>query len=250
MNDLNSQLKLQSIIINDLKLHISRLENEKNDLLKNIQRAIKYCFNFEIFILNKIIKNSIIFQSYLNNNSNSDEIANNLIKIFDTATFYSTNQLFTDNDDNDDSPNETTLINNSMLNSIKSINTNPHRISTDSAVAIEPPSSSSSSSLSSTSSVWSLATTTTTKWKERNDELNEIDQLIIKYGGYLRANRAAKTIQLAFREYRLRTNYQKICEMSLKRCSMDFESTSRIRNRAAKMAAAAKPVITSLISFN
>ena len=40
-----------------------------------------------------------------------------------------------------------------------------------------------------------------------------------KYGGYLRARRAARTIQLAYREYKLRKNYLKLCENSLKRRS-------------------------------
>lgn len=43
-----------------------------------------------------------------------------------------------------------------------------------------------------------------------------------KYGGHLRCKRAARVIQLAYREYRLRKNYFKLCESNLKRRSFDM----------------------------
>lgn len=61
---------------------------------------------------------------------------------------------------------------------------------------------------------------------ELSNELQqkEIEYLNRKYGGYLRARRAARTIQLAYREYQLRKNYQKLCENTLKRRSLDVSS--------------------------
>ena len=49
----------------------------------------------------------------------------------------------------------------------------------------------------------------------------EIEILYRKYGGHLRCKRAARVIQLAYREYRLRKNYFKLCESNLKRRSFD-----------------------------
>ena len=50
----------------------------------------------------------------------------------------------------------------------------------------------------------------------------QIECLNRKYGGHLRARRAARTIQLAYREYRLRRNYVRLCENTMmKRRSLD-----------------------------
>ena len=60
---------------------------------------------------------------------------------------------------------------------------------------------------------------------------NTIELLHENYyaGGQLRANRAAKTIQYAYRQYKLRKNYIKICEnTSLKRRSLDMENLNKI----------------------
>jgi len=53
----------------------------------------------------------------------------------------------------------------------------------------------------------------------------EIELLYRKYGGYLRCKRAARIIQLAYREYRLRKNYFKLCESNMKR-NFDMHSGS------------------------
>lgn len=63
------------------------------------------------------------------------------------------------------------------------------------------------------------------KYELSNDlQQKEIELLNRKYGGYLRARRAARTIQLAYREYRMRKNYQKLCENTLKRRSLDVSN--------------------------
>lgn len=60
------------------------------------------------------------------------------------------------------------------------------------------------------------------KYELSNDlQQKEIELLNRKYGGYLRARRAARIIQLAYREYQMRKNYQKLCENTLKRRSLD-----------------------------
>jgi len=53
----------------------------------------------------------------------------------------------------------------------------------------------------------------------------EIELIYRKYGGHLRCRRAARIIQLAYREYRLRKNYFKLCENNMKR-SIDMLSES------------------------
>ena len=60
----------------------------------------------------------------------------------------------------------------------------------------------------------------------------EIEMIYRKYGGHLRCKRAARVIQLAYREYRLRKNYFKLCESNLKRRSFDMsESVSVVNGR-------------------
>ena len=63
----------------------------------------------------------------------------------------------------------------------------------------------------------------------------EIEILYRKYGGHLRCKRAARVIQLAYREYRLRKNYFKLCESNLKRRSFDMSESIKISdNRKLK----------------
>lgn len=62
---------------------------------------------------------------------------------------------------------------------------------------------------------------------ELSNELQQkqVEMLNRKYGGHLRARRAARIIQLAYREYRMRKNYAKLCENTImKRRSLDFNS--------------------------
>lgn len=69
------------------------------------------------------------------------------------------------------------------------------------------------------------------KYELSNDlQQKEIELLNRKYGGYLRARRAARIIQLAYREYRLRKNYQKLCENTLKRRSLDVTTSNTIES--------------------
>lgn len=67
------------------------------------------------------------------------------------------------------------------------------------------------------------------KYELSNDlQQKEIELLNRKYGGHLRARRAARIIQLAFREYRLRKNYIKLCENTLKRRSLDMSNQTSL----------------------
>jgi hypothetical protein len=57
----------------------------------------------------------------------------------------------------------------------------------------------------------------------------QIELLNRKYGGHLRARRAARIIQLAYREYRMRKNYEKLCENSIKRRSLEMPDPAVLR---------------------
>ncbi len=57
----------------------------------------------------------------------------------------------------------------------------------------------------------------------------QVECLNRKYGGHLRARRAARTIQLAYREYRMRRNYMRLCENTMmKRRSLDVIAGANI----------------------
>lgn len=72
----------------------------------------------------------------------------------------------------------------------------------------------------------------------------EIEMIYRKYGGHLRCKRAARVIQLAYREYRLRKNYFKLCESNLKRRSFDMsEPISSDRDFENKYAKVNRPVL-------
>jgi hypothetical protein len=100
------------------------------------------------------------------------------------------------------------------------------------------PLSSTSSSNSSLKTDESLtATKSNLKYELSNDlKQKEIEYLNRKYGGYLRARRAARTIQLAYRQYKLKKNYEKLFEQNLRRRSVDVmllnhsESKMNIKN--------------------
>ena len=64
------------------------------------------------------------------------------------------------------------------------------------------------------------------KYEMSNDlHQKQIEILNRKYGGHLRARRAARIIQLAYRAYKLRKNYVKICEINMKRRSVDLTAS-------------------------
>lgn len=64
------------------------------------------------------------------------------------------------------------------------------------------------------------------KYELSNDlQQKQIELLNRKYGGHLRARRAARTIQLAYRQYRMRKNYLRLCENNMKRRSLDISNT-------------------------
>lgn len=67
------------------------------------------------------------------------------------------------------------------------------------------------------------------KYELSNDlQQKQIEMLNRKYGGHLRARRAARIIQLAFREYRMRKNYIKLCENTLKRRSIEVTASQNL----------------------
>ena len=124
------------------------------------------------------------------------------------------------NNNNDDENNNSDLEDDSEKLSISSLNcittattTNTNNI---------PLSSTSSSSNSSLKIDESSATKSNLKYELSNDlKQKEIEYLNRKYGGYLRARRAARTIQLAYRQYKLKKNYEKLFEQNLRRRSVD-----------------------------
>jgi hypothetical protein len=99
------------------------------------------------------------------------------------------------------------------------------------------PLSSTSSSNSSLKIDDTSATKSNLKYELSNDlKQKEIEYLNRKYGGYLRARRAARTIQLAYRQYKLKKNYEKLFEQNLRRQSVDVmllnhpESKMNVKN--------------------
>lgn len=99
------------------------------------------------------------------------------------------------------------------------------------------PLSSTSSSNSSLKIDDTSATKSNIKYELSNDlKQKEIEYLNRKYGGYLRARRAARTIQLAYRQYKLKKNYEKLFEQNLRRQSVDVmllnhpESKMNVKN--------------------
>lgn len=99
------------------------------------------------------------------------------------------------------------------------------------------PLSSTSSSNSSLKIDDTSATKSNIKYELSNDlKQKEIEYLNRKYDGYLRARRAARTIQLAYRQYKLKKNYEKLFEQNLRRQSVDVmllnhpESKMNVKN--------------------
>lgn len=83
-----------------------------------------------------------------------------------------------------------------------------------------PPAGSASSSTSSLKPLSPLRINPT--YELSNDlKQKELEILNHKYGGYLRARRAARTIQSAYRQYKLKKNYEKLFENNLRRRSID-----------------------------
>ena len=62
----------------------------------------------------------------------------------------------------------------------------------------------------------------------------EIELLYRKYGGHLRCKRAARVIQHAYREYKLRKNYYKLCENNIKRRSFELMEPMQMNDEGRK----------------
>jgi len=62
----------------------------------------------------------------------------------------------------------------------------------------------------------------------------EIEILNRKYGGHLRARRAARVIQLAYRQYKLKKNYEKLFENNLRRRSIDVVMLNNKKNNESQ----------------
>ena len=106
--------------------------------------------------------------------------------------------------------------------SISSLNSSTNHNNTNTLPT--PPASSASSSTSSLKPQDLFGKTNKTLPYELSHELKqkEIEILNRKYGGHLRARRAARTIQLAYRQYKLKQNYEKLFENNLRRRSIDI----------------------------
>jgi len=142
----------------------------------------------------------------------------------------------TNNDENNNNTNNSDLEDDSEKVSITSLNCITTTTTTNTNNNI-PLSSTSSSNSSLKTDESSTATKSNLKYELSNDlKQKEIEYLNRKYGGYLRARRAARTIQLAYRQYKLKKNYEKLFEQNLRRRSVDVmllnhsESKMNIKN--------------------
>jgi hypothetical protein len=79
----------------------------------------------------------------------------------------------------------------------------------------------------STTTTTATANSAVLQYELSNDlQQKQLELLNRKYGGHLRARRAARIIQLAYREYRMRKNYARLCENTIKRRSVELKGSS------------------------
>lgn len=142
------------------------------------------------------------------------------------------NDIEEENDDEEEENHEVNLLNERLCEptclSISSLNSSTNHNNTNTLPT--PPASSASSSTSSlkTNDLLAKHSTTGSNSSKAPYELShdfkqkEIELLNRRYGGHLRARRAARTIQLAYRQYKLKQNYEKLFENNLRRRSIDI----------------------------